>query len=689
MIEIKELTLLDHTPSYHDDLCYAMRDVWRDVFVSVNSDAKDYPAIDSAGVILQDNTGDKNNLFIYPNTEIASNYKRPFLMKDYQGQAVVLGNATLCTKIHAVIGFDNADVLYDAVKDDLGCVVCLPRLLERHFNALITHFGTLNKPLAVYAPLTDKDRLESLKTAVNGVLYLTIADLQTALAHDSLDDVCEQSDKVELSRIQWQTPTPFARANRNNPYPIDAFGNLADVVNILAYYAQVPPSMAGQSVLGVLSTIGQAKVNAPFSHDHKPTSLYLLTEAPSGAGKTSVQKLAYKAIFDHDRKIYQKFSDCMTEWEMMTQTLKGKELAEYKMDNPKPVNKQMMLDDATIEPILDKMVIDECDNVAWVTSEASKFFNGYTMQSSTSGNAMGHLTNLYDGGYVNRVRSQRAKDATWKTSAYDVRLTIDMSGQGAVIQPAFSDKLMSEQGFMARFLLSAEKSYIGYRDWSSDERLSANPYDDAILKGFWARCDYLLNDMANYPADHIPFTDAEPNRDRKKRFNMPFASDAMRHLAKFQQHIENSMADGQALAGYQAFASRMAENASRIATLLAYFDGKEQLTTEYLDGAFKLVQYSINEQIHYQDDNEISDAGILLNWLVKKCREKKTDRLGYSWVQSNIKPDRLNKREVLQMLTESLEYSHHIKIGFVGNTKSREIIINPLVLQGKTGKTGK
>lgn len=527
MIEIKELPLLDHTPTYHDDLSFAMHTAWRDLFVSVNSDAKDYPAIDSAGVILQDNTGDKNNLIIYPNTEIESNFKRPFVIKDYQGQAVVLGDVALCTKIHAVIGFDNADTLYQAVKDDLGAVVCLPRLLERHFIALITHFGTLNKPLAVYAPLTDKDRLESLKTAVNGVLYLTIADLQTALANDSLDEVCEQSDKVELSRIQWQTPKPFARTNKNNPYPVDAFGSLSDVVKMLSYYAQVPPSMAGQSVLGVLSTIGQAKVNAPFGHRHQPTSLYLLTEAPSGAGKTSVQDLAYKAIYDHDRKIYQKFSDCMSEWEMMTQTLKGKELAEFKMDNPKPTNEQMMLDDATIEPILDKMVIDERDNVAWVTSEAAKFFNGYTMQSSTGGNALGHLTSLYDGGRVNRVRSQRARDATWKTNAYDVRLTIDMSGQKPVLQPVINNDLMREQGFMARFLLSAEKSNIGYRDWSSDERTSANPYDDAVLQGFWARCDYLLNDMANYPAEHIPFTDAEPSRDSKNRFNMPFASDAM------------------------------------------------------------------------------------------------------------------------------------------------------------------
>lgn len=689
MIEIKELTLLDHTPSYHDDLGFAMHSAWHDLFVSVNSDAKDYPAIESAGVILQDNTGDKNNLIIYPNTDIESNFKHPFVIKDYQGQAVILGDVALCTKIHAVIGFDNADTLYQAVKDGFGAVVCLPRLLERHFIALITHFGALNKPLAVYAPLTDKDRLESLKTAVNGVLYLTIADLQTALANDSLDDVCEQSDKVELSRIQWQTPKPFARTNKNNPYPVDAFGSLSDVVKMLSYYAQVPPSMAGQSVLGALSTIGQAKVNAPFGHDHKPACLYLLTEAPSGAGKTSVQKLAYKEIFNHDRKIYQKFSDCMSEWELMTQTLKGKELAEYKMDNPKPVNEQMILDDATIEPILDKMVIDECNNVAWVTSEAAKFFNGYTMQSNTSGNAMGHLTNLYDGGFVNRVRSQRSKDASWKTNAYDVRLTIDMSGQKAILQPAFNDKLMNEQGFLARFLLSAEKSYIGYRDWSSDERLSANPYDDAILKGFWARCNRLLNDMANYPTDNNPFTDAEPSRDSKNRFNMPFASDAMQHLANFQQQIENSMADGQALASYQAFASRMAENASRIATLLAYFDGKNKLTLEYLNGAFKLVQYNINEQIHYQDDNEISDAEILLNWLIKKCHEQKTDRLSYSWVQSKVKPDKFKNKEILQLLTDSLEYSDHIKLGFVGNTKSREILINPLVLHGETGKTGK
>ena len=465
MIEIKELTLLDRTPSYHDDLCYAMRDVWRDVFVSVNSDAKDYPAIDSAGVILQDNTGDKNNLFIYPNTEIASNYKRPFLMKDYQGQAVVLGNATLCTKIHAVIGFDNADALYDAVKDDLGCVVCLPRLLERHFNALITHFGTLNKPLAVYAPLTDKDRLESLKTAVNGVLYLTIADLQTALAHDSLDAVCEQSDKVELSRIQWQTPTPLPKkTSQNNPYPIHAFGDdLGAVVKQCAYYAQVPLSWAGQSVLGALSTVGQCFIDAPLLlGKYTPVNLWLLTQGKSGAGKTALQDLTYNGIYQFTECENKRFEQQIQAYNEY-QSLPPKQRKEF-TEPKEPIDLTPIFTDATIEKILDRYVHDGIKNLSLVSDDGGKFFHGHSMKSDTAGSSLASLTNIHSSGRVDKSRVGSNKTASkfkQKNKAYRCRLSMDIAVQPVIMQGVMSDSLMTEQGFLARFLVCYEPSLMG------------------------------------------------------------------------------------------------------------------------------------------------------------------------------------------------------------------------------------
>lgn len=734
MIEIKELTLLDHTPSYHDDLGFAMHTAWHGVFVSVNSDAKDYPAIDSAGVILQDNTGDKNNLIIYPNTDIKSNFKRPFVIKDYQGQAVVLGDVALCTKIHAVIGFDNADTLYQAVKDDLGAVVCLPRLLERHFIALITHFGTLNKPLAVYAPLTDKDRLESLKTAVNGVLYLTIADLQTALANDSLDDVCEQSDKVELSRIQWQTPKPLPQKTVTaNPYPIHAFGDdLGVVVKRCAHYAQVPLSWAGQSVLGALSTVGQCFIDAPLLlGQYTPVNLWLLTQGKSGAGKTALQDLTYNGIYQFTECENRRFEEQIQAYNEY-QSLPPKQKKEF-TEPKEPIDLTPIFTDATIEKILDRYVHDGIKNLSLVSDDGGKFFHGHSMKADTAGSSLASLTNIHSSGRVDKSRVGSNKTATkfkQKNKAYQCRLTMDIAVQPIIMQGVMSDSLMTEQGFLARFLVCYEPSLMGARQWNTPERLSQSTDTDPLLNRFWNWCYQLLDTHqqlangthempSNAPSDDdgqsddkggnlTPFTHQErikhpfrrmkdgeyipplydenglPNRQR-----MRFKNDqTLQKFADFQQHIEYSMEDGQILAGHTAFASRMAENASRIASLLAFYDGEHEITPKYLDNAFALVWYGMNELLGYDDtqSENKSDEQMAIDWLVKECQSEHTDRMAYQKAQKHISPKHLRNAQSFAGVMDILEYYNHIQIEYGGKSgKAREIVINPYLL-GKVGK---
>ena len=83
---------------------------------------------------------------------------------------------------------------------------------------------------------------------------------------------------ASVSLIQWRTPIPLEPAKSyDNPYPVEAFGEpLSDVVKMLAYYTQTPLSWAGMAVLGVLSTIGQSRVNAPLGNTYKPSSLFFI-----------------------------------------------------------------------------------------------------------------------------------------------------------------------------------------------------------------------------------------------------------------------------------------------------------------------------------------------------------------------------------------------------------------------------
>ena len=616
-------------------------------------------ANNSAGVVMYDSTGNLANLLVYP-SDTQGNEKRPFLMSSYQGEAIVLGD--LAGEKIAVLGIDNALSLYDSMITDRKnpCILTLPDNMESCFNIMLQAF----KPSKVYSthdkPIKD----------FWGDCILTIAPLSIALQSDSLAVVLADDDTKVING--WGEVLPLSKSStHDNPYPVHAFGALADVVRQLVLYAQVPPSMAGQSVLGVLSTIGQTKVNAPFYHSHKPSSLFLLTEAPSGGGKTTVQKLAYKAVFEHDKQIYQCFAERMGQWQLDFASAKNK--GEFMTDNPTPINPQFLVSDATIEPVIDKFILDERKNLSWVTSEASKFFGGYTMKSDTATNALGSLTEFYDGGVVSRVRSQRGNNKAWQTNAYDCRLTMDMSGQRVILEPVINDEIMTGQGLLPRFLLACEPTLNGYRDWSSDERLSLNPDTDETLQAFWVRCRYLIDDEKNHIQTADPFSDdiSHITRDNENRINMPFAKGAMKHLARFQQDIEYKQRQGQPLANHTAFACRMAENATRIATLLAFFDGQHELTHDYLDNAFKLVWYSMNERLNYGEHNsEPNEAEKLLSWLVKHTDQ---ERLNKSLINRNAP----YRGKFLNELLDDLENANYVRLETVGRNKW--VVLNPKV----------
>jgi hypothetical protein len=73
--------------------------------------------------------------------------------------------------------------------------------------------------------------------------------------------------------------------------------------------------MTAQCVIGAMSHIAQAKVNAPhpFNAHGEPCSLFLLTEGQSGSRKSTSRNLADQAIIKHERKQYELYRD-LEQW---------------------------------------------------------------------------------------------------------------------------------------------------------------------------------------------------------------------------------------------------------------------------------------------------------------------------------------------------------------------------------------
>ncbi len=474
---------------------------------------------------------------------------------------------------------------------------------------------------------------------------------------------------------EWGTPEPLTDIKQQaTRYPVEAFtGVLRDAVEAIAYHAQVPLAMAGQCVLGALSAMGQKFVNAPMGHSFKPTSLFLITEGESGAGKTEANKYSHHSIINHDEKAAQRFDEEYTAWEQEKNSLRGEELTDFLKMNPAPANGELTITDATIEGALDTFILLGHTDLAWTVDEAAMFFNGHSMKSDTAGNALSSLTKLWSNGVAKRQRSPRGPNAVKKTSAYNVRLTLDIMGQRVILEPALNDPMMNGQGFLPRCLIACPDSLIGTRQWNTPERMNSSPYDDPRLQAYWKQCDILLDP---FPSE-IPIDE----QGRRTRLNMPFSDfEARKALADYQQEIEQRQASGRLLEFYRAHASRMAENASRIATLMAYFDYKTTLSADYLKRAFLLVEYSMAERLRYVEvaPSDQSDSQKLVNWLVKQFKVKNIYTMSYAEAQSNVNPKGLRLKATFELATAVLCDKHQIKVTQVNN--SRFIVINPILL---------
>ena len=543
------------------------------------------------------------------------------------------------------------------------------------FTDTVKHFAQ-DATVTIFPDINHKDKMSKLLAGHN--VKMVIPDLMIMAhveANVSYAEVLSYADTkvIELEQSGWGDPEPLANdPSQPTRYPIEAWSPiLRKAIEAIAYYTQVPLAMAGQCVLGAIAHIGQAHIDAPMGSEHKPTSLIIITEGESGTGKTQVMGLSHFKIDQHEKLLYSNYLSDISSWENNLLSLKGKDRAAFLDENPKPPNPVTMFDDATIEPLIDRFVDGEMYNASLSTDEAGQFFNGHTMKSDTAGSALGAITKLYSSGIAGRTRSQKNAYANPRTKAYDVRMTFLLQGQRVVLEKALTDPLMSGQGFLARAMIACPEDLRGKRVWNDPKRRNDRPHDNPCLIDYWSRCQILLDPLpANLPSDST----GAPNRIKMQWAN----NEAVQAFEDGMQAIENRQANGQVLEYLKAYASRMAENATRIASLMAFFDGRKTITTDDITRAFMLVEYSTAERLRYLDatpTGEQNDSEKLSCWLVDKARGKNPHKLSRTYIANNAPNPMRKNTKLLQNELDKLESAKHIKQEVEG--RSKVILINP------------
>lgn len=523
----------------------------------------------------------------------------------------------------------------------------------------------------LYKKLEQNTEVKLLNQCVEQAGIMTLCELYQTDDPNEVQTFLDDSIQLIKTQSIWEELIPLNPQNVNNAtdYPIDSLPSLIrDAAQAIAEHVQAPVAMTAQSVIGAITHIAQAQVNAPneFDINGEPCSLFLLTEGQSGSRKSSTRSLSDKALAEYDRKKFEQFNDSLGHWKALIANIDKKEREAYCHSNPPPHDPITRFTDITLESLAGRYIDGIVVNASIASDEAGQFFSGHTMKSDTRNSALGTYTKLFDDGSIERTRSKANLNGSGR--AYDVRLTINLQGQREVLVSTLKDSVMRGQGFLPRFILAIPENLAGTRFKDvTQQSLDAN--SDLRLLGFWARCTELL-------------ISGELNQNVRRVLAMN--EQAKMVYLQFYNEIERLQAKGQCFEYLQAFASRASQLARRLATVFAFFEGKTEIDAEVLLGACTIIRHSLNEWLRYIDieSADESNAERLIKWLIAQCYKEGSERLEYSDVQTSCPRPMQKDGGLFKIALQQLEDTNHIQIEMV--KRKRYVVLNPLLLGNMT-----
>lgn len=624
-------------------------------------------------LVMVDNTGvPVNGAAIMPNSDDA------ILSDASQTGVFVIGSMNPLSDWWLVTTLSDSIRLYEALAANDSNVTVLVCLNSSMYDKALRHFSKI-KTINITDSLASKHALSNRLAGVNAVLHLTPLKLMSEMLIDGdlISDIVANAETIELEALTWGTLGDISDSeSKETPYPIEAWGNegtvLRDAVTATAYFSQVPLSMSGNCHLGALSTIIQQYVNAPYSdsNDFMPVSLFLLTEMASGGGKSkTVSQFSHKELIKYQKERRVEYRTLKAEWEAEKASTPKKDLEAWLFQNPKPKQFILFAKSGTLIGFLDNMLMGNTTDVAWSTAEAALFLSSHSLTSETAKSNISQICDIWSGGEFDRLLSPRYNTID-EIGMDGVRFTLDLQGQPPIIAPALNDEVMSGQGLLPRFLFAFPDSLNGTLVFNTDERLDARPEKDKRLQAYWQRCRGLLD-----PSEGS-LNKSEDGR--IERYNMPFEGrEARKALADYRTEKERALQKGSSLEKYSEYAKRLHENASRIAAILAYFNGKRFISVDDIQRATKLTDFSMSERIRYTDKPQAgdNDAQKLIGWLVNYCHKQSVKQLAYSTAQSKVTPKALRFKPTFDLLIDVLESENYIKVEV--NGRARTIQLRP------------
>ena len=433
----------------------------------------------------------------------------------------------------------------------------------------------------------------------------------------------------DVVNIPPSDPEPLRREPPPPPaFPMDALGDvLAPAATRLYEVIQSPETVCCMSVLAAAALATQGHADVIIDGRHIPLSLFLLTIADSGDRKSSTDDQALRSHRERQRQLAIDYRAELTDYEAeraawrkaydtaLKPAGKGKErsfkaqqeaiaaaLKELGPEPEPPLTPSLLTTDPTFEGVY-KLLATGQPSIGLFSDEGGRFFGGHAMNKDNSLKTAASLSTLWDGKPIDRVR---AGDGS--SILFGRRLSLHLMLQPVVAETVFSQRILSDQGFLARCLTAWPVSNAGNQVYQAVDLMQ-----NEAIKRYNA---HLLEALEKT----LPVE--EDTRNQLNPRSLPLDPDAKSLWIEFHNEINRQRGDGFELHLIKAFASKIPDQVLRIAGVLTLVDDLEATTIPLgkVADSIKIADFFLSEQLRIHDMAVTDPDVILAEKLLKWCQ---------------------------------------------------------------------
>lgn len=384
-------------------------------------------------------------------------------------------------------------------------------------------------------------------------------------------------------------------------FPADCLGEiLGGLHGVLGESVQSPSALRAQSLLAAAALATQGHADVVVDGRLSPLSSFFVTVGESGERKSGTDSVALSPHFKREKDLISQYELDLADFKIERECWKkahdeimgNKKLApderRHKLERlgqepPMPCYPVLVTNEPTMEGLA-KALDNGWPSMGLFSDEGGQFLGGHAMSKEKQLGTVATASKLWDKGELDRVRGG---DGARKI--YGKRASLHLMIQPVLLGNIFGNEIITGQGFASRILATYPQSNIGNRPYRAIDVYQAPEY-----QRYFARMMELLE---------MPFSLSENTENVLDARRLTLTNEAMRSFTTFFNTIEKAQQDGGAFHAIRGFASKSAENATRLAGILALVDcpQAQQIDAEHMQRGIHLMGYYLDEALRLSE----------------------------------------------------------------------------------------